>query len=70
MGLGLSSLAVLMCVCAGMKESKEFANELFDAFLRRKGKKVQLLSKDELYEYWLQISDKSFDSRIQIFFDL
>jgi respiratory burst oxidase len=53
-----------------MKDSKEFANELFDAFLRRKGKKVQLLSKDELYEYWLQISDKSFDSRIQIFFDL
>ncbi len=59
-----------MCVCAGMKDSKEFANELFDAFLRRKGKKVQLLSKDELDEYWLQISDKSFDSRIQIFFDL
>lgn len=54
-----------------MKESKEFAGELFDALTRRKGgRKVEAISEDELYEYWVQISDQSFDSRMQIFFDL
>lgn len=57
-------------ILAGMKDSKEFANELFDALVRRKGQKVPSISKDELYEYWLQITDKGFDSRMQIFFDL
>lgn len=54
-----------------MKDSKEFANELFDAAVRRKaGEIVTAITKEELYEYWLRITDKSFDSRMQMFFDL
>ncbi|KAG6553108.1 hypothetical protein Mapa_005446 [Marchantia paleacea] len=56
--------------CIEMKESKEFAGELFEALTRRKGKKVEAITEDDLYEYWVQISDQGFDSRMQIFFDL
>lgn len=53
-----------------MKDSKEFALELFDAFSRRRRLKVDKISKGELHEYWSQITDQSFDSRLQIFFDM
>lgn len=56
--------------CIGMKDSKEFALELFDALSRRRRLKVEKISKDELHEFWLQITDQSFDSRLQIFFDM
>ncbi|KHG03419.1 Respiratory burst oxidase A [Gossypium arboreum] len=56
--------------CIGMKDSKEFALEMFDALSRRRRLKVEKISKDELYEYWSQITDQSFDSRLQIFFDM
>ncbi|PQQ16638.1 respiratory burst oxidase homolog protein A [Prunus yedoensis var. nudiflora] len=56
--------------CIGMRDSKEFALELFDALGRRRRMKVDKVSKDELYEFWSQISDQSFDSRLQIFFDM
>ncbi|XP_052490334.1 respiratory burst oxidase homolog protein A isoform X3 [Gossypium raimondii] len=56
--------------CIGMKDSKEFAQEMFDALSRRRRLKVEKISKDELYEYWSQITDQSFDSRLQIFFDM
>ncbi|CAA7053814.1 unnamed protein product [Microthlaspi erraticum] len=56
--------------CIGMKDSKEFALELFDALSRRRRLKVEKISHDELYEYWSQINDESFDSRLQIFFDI
>ncbi|XP_043719164.1 respiratory burst oxidase homolog protein A-like [Telopea speciosissima] len=56
--------------CIGMKDSKEFALELFDALSRRRRLKTDKISKDELYECWSQISDESFDSRLQIFFDM
>lgn len=57
--------------CIGMKESKEFANELYDAAVRRKrSEKAQSISKGELYQYWLQITDASFDARMQMFFAL
>lgn len=56
--------------CIAMKDSKEFALELFDALSRRRRLKVEKISRDELYEYWSQISDQSFDSRLQIFFDM
>nr|WOW72686.1 ferric reductase [Mangifera indica] len=56
--------------CIGMRDSKEFALELFDALSRRRRLKVEKISKDELYEYWSQITDQSFDSRLQIFFDM
>ncbi|XP_030951998.1 respiratory burst oxidase homolog protein A-like [Quercus lobata] len=56
--------------CIGMRDSKEFALELFDALGRRRRLKVDKISRDELYEFWSQISDQSFDSRLQIFFDM
>ncbi|XAR55100.1 NAD(P)H oxidase [Bertholletia excelsa] len=56
--------------CIGMGDSKEFALELFDALSRRRRLKVDKISRDELYEYWTQITDESFDSRLQIFFDM
>lgn len=53
-----------------MKDSKEFAGELFDALTRRRRLKTDKISIEELYEYWSQITDQSFDSRLQIFFDM
>lgn len=54
-----------------MKDSKEFAMELYDAAMRRKVRQnVTCISKEELYEYWLLITDKSFDAKMQVFFDL
>lgn len=53
-----------------MKDSKEFALELFDALSRRRRLKMDKITRDELYEFWSQIADQSFDSRLQIFFDM
>lgn len=52
------------------KESKEFAGELFDALTRRRNIMGNSINKEELKEFWEQISDQSFDSRLQIFFDM
>ncbi|KAF3784858.1 Respiratory burst oxidase-like protein F [Nymphaea thermarum] len=57
--------------CIGMKDSKEFALELFDALSRRRRlNAIEKITKDDLYEFWSQITDQSFDSRLQIFFDM
>ncbi|XP_058092818.1 respiratory burst oxidase homolog protein C-like [Magnolia sinica] len=56
--------------CIGMKESKEFAGELFDALIRRRNIMGNSITKSELKEFWEQISDQSFDSRLQTFFDM
>ncbi|KAF7828210.1 respiratory burst oxidase-like protein A-like [Senna tora] len=56
--------------CIGMRDSKEFAQELFDALSRRRRMKIDKISRDDLYEFWSQITDQSFDSRLQIFFDM
>ncbi|KAL1814525.1 hypothetical protein ACET3Z_017099 [Daucus carota] len=57
--------------CIGMnKESKEFAGELFDALTRRRNITGELINKAELKEFWEQISDQSFDSRLRTFFDM
>ncbi|KAL6502372.1 hypothetical protein OROHE_024650 [Orobanche hederae] len=56
--------------CIGMRDSKEFALELFDALSRRRRLNVEKIGRDELYEFWSQITDQSFDSRLQIFFDM
>ncbi|CAO2151160.1 unnamed protein product [Urochloa humidicola] len=55
--------------CIGMKEP-EFAGEVFDALARRRKISGDSISKVELLEFWDQISDTSFDSRLQIFFDM
>ncbi|XP_062196966.1 respiratory burst oxidase homolog protein B-like [Phragmites australis] len=55
--------------CIGMREP-EFAGELFDALARRRNISGDSISKAELLEFWDQISDTSFDSRLQTFFDM
>ncbi|XP_013600576.1 PREDICTED: respiratory burst oxidase homolog protein E-like [Brassica oleracea var. oleracea] len=56
--------------CVGMKDSKEFAVSVFDALARRRRQKLEKITKDELHDFWLLISDESFDARLQIFFDM
>ncbi|XP_052176111.1 respiratory burst oxidase homolog protein C-like [Diospyros lotus] len=57
--------------CIGMnKESKEFAGELFDALARRRSITGDSINKTQLREFWDQIADQSFDSRLQTFFDM
>ncbi|WOL19832.1 respiratory burst oxidase [Canna indica] len=56
--------------CIGMVDSKEFAVGIFDALARRQRQKLERITKEELYDFWLQISDQSFDARLQIFFDM
>ncbi|XP_030536789.1 respiratory burst oxidase homolog protein D [Rhodamnia argentea] len=59
------------CECIGMnKESKEFANELFRALAQRRNIFGDSINKDLLEEFWEQISDESFESRLQTFFDM
>ncbi|KAK0571608.1 hypothetical protein LWI29_018782 [Acer saccharum] len=56
--------------CIGMVDSKEFAVGIFDALARRRGQRIVKITKEELHDFWLQISDQSFDARLQIFFDM
>ncbi|KAK9715619.1 hypothetical protein RND81_06G177500 [Saponaria officinalis] len=56
--------------CIGMKDSKEFALGMFDALARRKRQRISKVCKEELHDFWLQLSDQSFDARLQIFFDM
>ncbi|XAR51110.1 NAD(P)H oxidase [Bertholletia excelsa] len=56
--------------CIGMVDSKEFAVGIFDALARRRRQKMWKITREELYDFWLQISDQSFDARLQIFFDM
>ncbi|KAK3183300.1 hypothetical protein Dsin_030586 [Dipteronia sinensis] len=57
--------------CIGMnKESKEYALELFDALTRRHNIEGDSVTKDQLREFWDQISNQSFDNRLQTFFDM
>ncbi|KAL9224638.1 hypothetical protein vseg_000656 [Gypsophila vaccaria] len=56
--------------CIGMVDSKEFALGMFDALARRKRQRISKICKEELQDFWLQLSDQSFDARLQIFFDM
>nr|XP_043635672.1 respiratory burst oxidase homolog protein C-like [Erigeron canadensis] len=57
--------------CIGMnKESKDFAGELFDSLSRRRNITGDVINKAQLKEFWDQIADQSFDSRLQTFFDM
>ncbi|KAI4304869.1 hypothetical protein MLD38_040330 [Melastoma candidum] len=55
--------------CIGMnKESKEFAGELFRALAQRRNIFGDSINKDQLKEFWDEICDESFDSRLNTFF--
>jgi respiratory burst oxidase len=53
-----------------MTESREFALELFDTLSRRRRTKAEKICKEDLHDIWSQITNESFDSRLQIFFDM
>ncbi|GMI75678.1 ROOT HAIR DEFECTIVE 2, RESPIRATORY BURST OXIDASE HOMOLOG C [Hibiscus trionum] len=55
--------------CIGM-ESKEFAGQLFDALARKRNLLCDSIDKAHLKEFWDQISNQSFDARLQTFFDM
>ncbi|ESQ54796.1 hypothetical protein EUTSA_v10024427mg [Eutrema salsugineum] len=55
--------------CIGMN-SKDFALVLFDALARRRGMTRDVIDKDQLKDFWEQISDQNFDSRLMTFFDM
>lgn len=52
------------------KESKEFAGELYDALARRRNITTDSINKAQLKEFWDQVADQSFDTRLQTFFDM
>ncbi|XP_010530642.1 PREDICTED: respiratory burst oxidase homolog protein D-like [Tarenaya hassleriana] len=57
--------------CIGLnKESKDFADQLFRALSRRNNVSGDAINKEQLRVFWEQISDESFDSRLQVFFDM
>ncbi|PIN21179.1 Ca2+/calmodulin-dependent protein phosphatase (calcineurin subunit B), EF-Hand superfamily protein [Handroanthus impetiginosus] len=57
--------------CIGMGwNSEEFAVQLFDALARRRNILGYSITKVQLKEFWDQISDQNFDSRLQTFFDM
>ncbi|CAN6381320.1 unnamed protein product [Urochloa humidicola] len=52
-------------------DKPDFAGELFDALHRRRRMAVRGgISKEEMLEFWDQISDTSFKSRLQTFFEM
>lgn len=62
---------VLFCyVLVGMEGSDEFTVQMFDALARRRGITKQVLTKEELREFWEQLTDQGFDSRLRTFFDM
>ncbi|WOK95525.1 respiratory burst oxidase [Canna indica] len=57
--------------CIGMAESKEFAGKLFEALARRRNLNPENgITKEELNEFWKEMTDQNFDSRLRIFFDM
>ncbi|KAA8549536.1 hypothetical protein F0562_001446 [Nyssa sinensis] len=57
--------------CIGMRDSKEFAGELFDALARRRRINVEKgITKEQLREFWEDMSNQDLDTRLQIFFDM
>ncbi|RID59846.1 hypothetical protein BRARA_F03043 [Brassica rapa] len=57
--------------CLGMnKQSKDFADQLFRALARRNNISGDAITKEQLRLFWEQISDESFDAKLQVFFDM
>ncbi|XP_066314372.1 putative respiratory burst oxidase homolog protein H isoform X2 [Miscanthus floridulus] len=57
--------------CIGMADSKEFASEVFVALARRRHLNPDDgVTKEQLKEFWEEMTDQNFDSRLRIFFDM
>ncbi|KAI3772424.1 hypothetical protein L6452_03610 [Arctium lappa] len=58
-------------ICVGMGEGNEFSGELFDALARRKGIDTsEGITKEQVKEFWMELTKEDLNSRIQIFFDM
>jgi hypothetical protein len=54
-----------------MADSKEFASEVFVALSRRRHiNPDDGVLKEQLKEFWEEMTDQNFDSRLRIFFDM
>jgi len=54
-----------------MGDCKEFAGELFVALARRRNLEPEDgITKEQLKEFWEEMTDQNFDSRLRIFFDM
>ncbi|KAJ6844364.1 putative respiratory burst oxidase-like protein H isoform X1 [Iris pallida] len=57
--------------CIGMADSREFAEELYVALARRRGLEPDYgIAKEDLKDFWDEMTDQNFDSRLRIFFDM
>ncbi|KAJ1257436.1 hypothetical protein BS78_K042100 [Paspalum vaginatum] len=57
--------------CIGMADSKDFASEVFVALARRRHiNPDDGVTKEQLKEFWEEMTDQNFDSRLRIFFDM
>lgn len=52
------------------KESEAYAEKLFDTLARQRGIQGGSINKIQLREFWDNISDQSFDTRLKTFFDM
>ncbi|KAL3620641.1 hypothetical protein CASFOL_035553 [Castilleja foliolosa] len=58
-------------VCIGMGDSKEFAEELFEALARRRNvDTVNGVNVTEVREFWEDMTNNDLDTRLHIFFDM
>ncbi|OIW00222.1 hypothetical protein TanjilG_27473 [Lupinus angustifolius] len=61
----------LFAQCIGMNKGFDaFAEKLFDTLARQRGIQGGSINKVQLRDFWDNISDQSFDSRLKTFFDM
>ncbi|KAK9154167.1 hypothetical protein Sjap_001647 [Stephania japonica] len=57
--------------CIGMTDSKEFAGELYNTLVRRRNLDAKNgIDKEDLKQFWEEISNRDMEARLQIFFDM
>uniref|UniRef100_A0A0D9V0U8 FAD-binding FR-type domain-containing protein n=1 Tax=Leersia perrieri TaxID=77586 RepID=A0A0D9V0U8_9ORYZ len=56
--------------CIGMDGSDEFAVHVFDSLARKRGIVKEVVTKEELKDFFEQLSDQGFDTRLRTFFDM
>eukprot|EP00249_Psilotum_nudum_P009520 c21989_g1_i3 orf=526-2610(+) len=56
--------------CVGLKDSNEFVGAMYDALTRDMDLNCGGVTKEQLYGCWNRMSDQTFDSRLEIFFDM
>ncbi|KAI3802580.1 hypothetical protein L1987_30718 [Smallanthus sonchifolius] len=57
--------------CIGMnKDSNDFAEDLFDSLCRQRNITGDKINKAQFKEFWEEIANQNFDSRLQIFLDM